>query len=478
MYALENEHIQKYQIDSTRLMECAGIAIYQKMCEFLEKSTRILIVCGHGNNGGDGFVLARLLFLQSYTIQLHFVGEYEKMGAVCKHNFEICKALEIPHGSLDEDYDVIVDAMFGIGLKKSLEGKYVQTVQRMNAMQAFVCSIDLPSGICANSGKVMQVAVQANITYALQYQKIGTTLNAGRQHANKVEVCDLFMSTTPKGVCIQTIEKEKMHAYFPKRIAHSHKNTYGKLLCIGGSQGMVGAICMAAKAALRSGCGGVCAALDDVVRPIFHMHVLEGTSIAKEDIPLYNQYTAYVIGCGMGRKDTNETLVDHVLCRYDTMVVDADALYYLDKQKHLQQSKTIVLTPHMKEFSDLIELPIEEVLQNPIEYVKQFCATYPNIVLVLKNDTTIIAQGDKMFLNQFGNNGLSVGGSGDVLAGIIAGLLCQGSGGLDAAVLGVFIHAYSADIIREQKSEFSLLPQDIIEKIGETILQIQRGYHD
>ncbi len=485
MKSADTAAITQYGIPSLLLMEHAAFAIFNQLIKRIHQNQRIHILCGTGNNGGDGFALARLLYQHNYKVSIQLVGDKQTCSNDCEVYYTICKNLEIPIEELSETHDIIVDAMFGIGLSRVIQDPYASLIKQMNTMNKKVFSIDIPSGVCADTGNILGCAVKATQTYTIQVPKVGLYLGEGRVRSGQISVCDIFIpqqciDNTKSN--IHLMAKENMYQYLPPRNATAHKGTYGKVLCIGGSETMSGAICMASLSALKSGCGLLTCAVPTCINDTFHHHVLEAMSIPLQDkdgyiheacIPQLSQiesYTCTLIGCGLGRKAYTAKVVEEILNKPILTVLDADALYFIKDRMHLIHPQAqLIITPHIKEFATLINKPVSEVMNNSLALAQEFCLTHRNIVLVLKSSTTIIAYQDQVYINTYGNNGLSVGGSGDVLAGIITGLLAQHKQPLAASILGVFLHAYSADQLLNEKSVYSLLPSDIIHMIENTL---------
>ncbi|NBK98941.1 MAG: NAD(P)H-hydrate dehydratase [Erysipelotrichia bacterium] len=486
MNKIDHDASAIYKIDSLLLMEHAGYGIYTDFIKRFDHKNKVVIVCGNGNNGGDGFVLARLLHLSNYHVAISFLGEETKLSKDAASNYAIVKALSIPFDDDYETYDIIVDCLFGTGLSRTITGKYAEVITQINHLHKIVVSVDIPSGIDCENGSIHGCAIKANLTYTMQCGKTGLYLWPGREYSNEIVIVDIFIPTALIDACeSQTylIEKDEMKALLPKRSSHSNKGSYGKLLCIGGSDGMSGAICMAAKSALNAGCGLLTCAVPSNIQEVVATNLWESMSIAlpatqghiSKDAwtllqPALSRFSCVLIGCGITRANDIQVIMKGLLDSDLPLIIDADALYalkgYLAQYAHRQN---IIITPHMKEFAYLIDESVENVVANSMAFVKQFTKQYPQYTLVLKSDTTIIAQGACCYLNTYGNNGLAVGGSGDVLAGLIAGLYAQNKDCFHAALLGVFLHAYSGDQILKEKSVYSLLPSDIIKVIADVM---------
>lgn len=491
MKSIDERAIHDCQIPSLKLMENAGIRMYQEFIQLCTKDQKIIVVCGSGNNGGDGFVLARLLAGSGYHVAVNFVGAKHSVSDDCKVNFDVYQSLHYPF-TKEFDADVIVDAIFGTGLSRSVEGNDLAVIAAVNASSAMVISIDIPSGIHATSGHCLGAAIQADYTFTLQVGKIGLYLYPGRSYSGKVIRLDIGIPQ----VCIDAIpsninliDKYEMGSLLPKREIHSNKGTYGKVLCVGGSEEMSGAISLAALSALRSGCGLVTCAVPNCIREVVACNVLESMHI-----PLFDEdghisfagvsqlaqrlspFTCILIGCGIGRSEAIQELLSMLLESDKPLIIDADALYALKPllvKKDYRGRKNIILTPHLKEFAYLVDKDIQDVIAYPIEAAMSFSETYPHMTLVLKSETTILVENGEIYLNVYGNNGLAKGGSGDVLAGMITGLYAQSEKTWDAARLGVFLHARAADMLLSQQTVYSIIPSDLFKKVDDVIKSLE-----
>lgn len=490
MNSIDHDASSIYKINSLVLMEHAGNGIYLDFIKRFHKDQKIIIVCGSGNNGGDGFVLARLLHLSGYHVAISFVGKEEKLTSDAKTNYEIVQALAILFACDYENYDVIVDCIFGTGLCRDIDGKYRDVIERINTLNAIVVSVDIPSGINSDDAHIQGCAIKASLTYTLQCGKPGLYLYPGRLYSGEVVVINIFIPDQLLAQCNSSyylIQKNEMQKLMPKRSIHSNKGSYGKVLCIGGSEGMSGAISMAAKSALNAGCGLITCAIPASISAIVANNVMESMSIVLPDVdghiassclpllaPKMNQYSCVLIGCGIGRSKDIEAVMELLLKSEVPMIVDADGLVALKPYLNLYPDRqNIIITPHLKEFATLTNQDVNEVIEHPLVCIDEFCKLYPGYTLVLKSETTMIAHQEQRYINTYGNNGLAVGGSGDVLAGLIAGLYAQKEETLTSAILGVFLHAYSADCLLVNKSVYSLLPSDIINIIADVMKELQ-----
>lgn len=494
MQLLSNQQMRKvdkgamdvYHIPGIVLMEHASFGIYQKLCGWLTKDMRIVVVCGVGNNGGDGLAIARLLQIGGYQVSYALVEDVVYSEDALS-NLRMVEALGIPKVDSIDSCDVIVDAIFGTGLDRVVEGKAKEWITKINESTAKVVSVDIPSGISSNTAEVLGIAVKADITYTIARGKIGLYVYPGSMYAGNVESIDLHV---PEALYeaydeYHLVDKEYARRHLPKREAHSHKGDYGRVLAIGGSRTMSGAITMAIQAAIHSGCGLMSAAI-----PVSILHTLQTSVLESMWIPLLDRngfvskegvssiqnitnYDVILIGCGIGR---NADVIDYVQKVMDSTVpcvIDADALVALKVLKAMYtQRKDVVLTPHLKEFADFMDVPLQEVIDHRMQYVDTFTKLYPNWTLVLKSETTIVAKDTYRYINTSGNNGLAVGGSGDVLAGIITGLLAQCKDCVQASSVGMFVHGYIADTLLESESVYSIMPSKLIANIDKVLFDL------
>ena len=483
------------------LMENASIKSFFHIKNRYENIEGALAVvfAGVGNNGGDALAIARHLYNSGANVFIYMLADQEKLNASPKINFEIIKNMGIQYKSVNntDDFneelirecDIIVDGIFGIGLSREIEGLFKKAIELINESDAFIVSVDIPSGIKADTGKIMGIAVEADLTPTFALAKPGHFLYPGREFSGEVEVVDI---TTPKYIIDEfdadfySIDKNDVIIRLKEQ--NSHKGMYGHLAVVGGSTGKSGAIIMASKAAIRAGAGLVSAVIPDTINAAFESNILEAMSFPVEsDDGMFGEKSldtivefseakdAAVFGMGLGVNEATEKLTKYMLKIGKPLLIDADGINCLAKNVELLKARKYptILTPHPKEFSRLINLPVKEIMNNRLEIIKEFAIEY-NVILVLKTaDTTVTTPEGKTFINTTGNPGLSTGGSGDVLSGIIGSFLAQGYDTVQAAVNGVFLHGLSADIAYNDGLSYeSITPSDVIEYINEAIVEI------
>lgn len=495
MQAVDGYSIEIIGIPSAVLMEKAAMAValtIKKKCNS-KKKERILVVCGTGNNGGDGIATARILNEWGLDASVLLLGKEEKATDETKRQLMIAKNTGVIIKNETElgEYTIIVDAIFGIGLSRTIEGKYYEIIEKINQSEAFVCAVDIPSGIHTDTGKVMGIAVKAHVTVTFGFQKLGMVLYPGCEYANKVIVADIGFpkkaveAVKPRCFVFEKEDKKDL----PKRQNDSNKGSYGRVLIIGGSTNMCGACYLSAKAAYRTGAGLVKIMTEETNRIILQTNLPEAVLFTynKENLIKSEQNqlkellkkeldwaTVIVIGPGLSTEKHGEILLDFVM-EYAKVpiIVDADAINLLAKKKDWEQNKeekTLILTPHLKEMSRLTGDSIDKIKEDLVSYGMKY-AKEKEICLVLKDARTVITDGTIAYVNCSGNNGMSTGGSGDVLTGIIAGLLAQQASALDACGLGTYFHGLAADREVLDGNAYSLIASDIIEGLKKEITQ-------
>lgn len=479
--------IEDIGIPSVVLMEHAA----EKTVEAMEREaidfSRILVVCGSGNNGGDGFAIARLFAQKGKEVTVIFAGKEASLTPECRIQKQIAENLGIPVvGSMTEAAcTVVVDALFGVGLSREVSGSYAELLEKLNTLPCAKVAVDIPSGICAATGKVLGCAFRADLTVSFQCEKLGTVLSPGREYAGKVIAAEIGIDTAfyeeiPE--ISYTLEKSDLPKRLPVRKADSHKGTYGKVLMITGSKGMAGAAYLSAKAAYTCGAGLVRIYTEESNRAILQQLLPEAI------ISVYEQYEpeqlqsllkwadVVCIGCGLGQNRVSESLLKGTLWGgVVPCVVDADGINLLALHPELldETRMPLILTPHMKEMSGLLDCSVAELQESRMDRLDAFTETYP-AVCALKDSRTIVAQrGRHRFVNTAGNNGMAKAGSGDVLAGVVTGLLAGGLDVYESAVLGVYLHACGGDAAQEKLGSFSILAEDLIRGIGECLKEAE-----
>lgn len=491
MKTIDAVTIEDYGIPSLVLMERAALAVALRMQRRISKQDNVLVMCTSGNNGGDGLAIARILTTWGYHAQVLLVGEFDRATEENTKQLHMVRQLGIPviNNAKISSYNVIVDALFGIGLNKDITGEVEALVTEVNNCQNVVFSVDIPSGIHAASGQILGCCIKADYTITFGYKKLGLLLYPGCQYAGEIFCEEVgFVPDAIKKAAPTAFMYDKSDLMLvPKRSARSNKGTYGKVLVIAGSPNMSGACYLSAKAAYRTGAGLVKILTTKENRMILQTSLPEAilttydtATDLHELIKELSWATAIVFGPGIGDSSTVETLLELVLREAKVPVVlDADGLNLLakrpDKETILANlSEQFVLTPHLLELSRLNLQSLEDIQKN-IFTVAQDMVKEKHFTLVLKDARTIVAREGQEYINCSGNHGMATAGSGDVLTGIIAGLIAGGMQTYEAACLGVYIHGLAGDYARESKGAYALMAEDIIDGIGEVLKNIDKN---
>ena len=489
MKAADQYTIQKLEVPSLELMEHAAQACVQVLEDEKVDLSHVCVVCGSGNNGGDGFAIARILQNNRYSVETFCVGNpehYTEETQEQMHRLQECGG-KITYGMPQEDsYSVIIDAVFGVGLSRKVEGRYRQVIEQMNRMRGTKFAVDIPSGLSATTGCILGCAFKADYTVTFQLKKIGLELSQGRTMAGRVIVPDIGISTD--SICedqeiVRTAGKDIYRKMLPDRPEDSNKGTYGRLLVIAGSKGMAGAAYLNAHAAYMTGAGLVRIYTSSDNREILQTLLPEAIITTYEEynkealLSLLTWADSVCIGSGLGMSRLSEKLLKTVI-EYVKVpcLIDADGLNLLAENKnYLNQmaERRFVITPHMKEMSRLTGTPVEELKADRIQILKDFISRY-RITCVLKDSRTLIASEEKgIRMNLTGNSAMAKAGSGDVLAGVISGWMVQGKEAEDAAELGTYIHGLSGDLAKFEKGVYSVMARDLIEYISKALMKLE-----
>ena len=477
--------IEEIGVPSMVLMERAALEVVRCMEEEQLDFRKVLVICGSGNNGGDGYAIARLLHLKGHDVTIFFAGNSQKRSEENAQQAKIAAHYEIPviTNLGTEEYSVIIDALFGTGLKREVTGHYREVLCSVNQMAGKKVAVDLPSGIHDTTGARMGIAFCADLTVAIAFPKRGLFLQEGNVCAGKILTGDIGISseTFSEGTVTFGYEKQDLFLGFPKRKKNSHKGSYGKVLMIAGSKGMSGAAYLSAKAAYAVGAGLVQIYTHEENRVILQQLLPEAIittydTFDSEQLEKLIQWADLIgIGCGLGKSDTAERVMQYTLERaLVPCVVDADGINILSKHMEWieETNALIVLTPHMKEMSRMLQCSVKELIEQRMEKLHAFVERY-KVVCVLKDARTLVAkEHQNTYLNLSGNAAMAKAGSGDVLAGVIVGILAQQCEPYTSACLGVFLHGLAGDMARDKKGAYSVLASDLVAEISSVLKNI------
>ena len=478
IHEADRQTIRMEPIASIDLMERAAKACFEWICQNYNTDKKLILLCGTGNNGGDGLALYRMLRQKKYTCTLF---EFE-LGKISSHDYNLNKSKiaeenfkELTHESLSQiqKNEVIIDAILGTGLNRPVEGSLKRIIQVLNGMPNTILSIDIPTGLFSdfNHENHPNGIVQATHTLSFQMPKLAFLLPEYGEKSGHFDLLDIgilpsYLEKVSTPYHYLTPEKAKIYFKTPKKF--DHKGSNGKLLLIAGSRGKMGAAILAARAALRSGAGKL-----SVLTPKCGIDILQNTipeaiietNHGVNSIQGYYglNYNTISIGPGMGTNSDAKKFLESVLTSSSAqMVIDADAINIIAEHPKLKEilPKNSIITPHPKEFERLVGSWKTE--QEKLKLLIQFSANH-NLICILKGAHSAIALPDgNIWFNSSGNPAMATAGSGDVLTGIIGGLLAKGYTPMEASLMGVFAHGYSADILSKSISPAFMLASDLI----------------
>lgn len=506
---LVEQHTAKFGISYKIMMENAGTACARNIRNEIEKdgmlTKRVAVVCGKGNNGGDGFVIARKLTECGYSVSVVLAMGYPT-SQEATYMYKLVLDNGIPTLWYDADKikaiqtiqsaDVIVDALFGFSFRGELDVEMRTLIKEVNNAKAVKFAVDLPSGAHCDSGSCDEACFKADFTIALSSLKPAHIIQPASACCGDIIIAGIGIPEENYNIVrngLYTYSKSEVKKLFPKRESDSHKGTFGHVLCICGSRGMPGAAVMAASAALRSGAGLVTLAFPECIYGTVSAKLTEallmplsaneeGTFSAeclKRLLSGLGKYDAVVIGCGLGINEDTKSVVRAVIENAEVPVIaDADALSIIAKDISFLANKKsdIILTPHIGEMQRLTGLEKDVILNGKARVAKAFSEHYGVYLALKSSNTAVSAPGDEcVYINNTGNTGLSKGGSGDVLAGLIGGFVVQGFAKLsDALISAVFVHGYTGDAVSERTSESGMLPTDVVNELAYTLAQFEK----
>lgn len=545
MKKVDNYTMDVLGIPSMVLMERAAFSVFLYMNEHIDQVKKILCVCGTGNNGADGIALARMLCLSGYKAEVLYIGDENKatnqwkeqknIAINCDLQIESAEDLQV---TLDKNetynsirdiikerlygYDFIVDAIFGIGLTRNVEGLYADFIESINEQRkndkVKVYALDVPSGLCADTGKVMGTAIEADMTFTFGAMKTGLLLYKGKDFAGEIVINDIgfpekaYMKGLEKSECCKTVDEADLNAMTARK-RHSNKGSYGKILIIGGSEKVYGAVYFSAMAACKLGCGLIRVITHENNRNLIYNKLPEaminvyGTDESEESIvKMIDEAVAWadviVIGPGLSKNNVAELLLKHAMrsVKYadKSIIIDADGLNIIAEKPELLEyyHRKTIITPHIGEAARLFGENTATIAGDIIKVAGSYAHEH-NINVIQKDSTTVILGiessedkcNNRVCINTSGNAGMATGGSGDILTGIVAAVL---AGGIDvtkmqeyqdafdkegekiflAASVAVYIHGLAGDMAAEEMGETSMTATDILNKIPKVLNKI------
>jgi len=514
MKSIDKKAIEGRGIPGLELMEKAGYGsalVAKKILSGEVEGKKVLIFCGGGNNGGDGFVVGRYLSQWKAEVLFYLLAKRKDLKGDAKANLKKAEELNLPiYEILDEKdlpeiikADLVVDAIFGTGFKGEISGLSEKVIELINATKVKRLSIDVPSGLNAKTGEIESLCVKADYTATMGLPKIGHFLHPGKDFSGKVEIIDIGVPgdvLERENINLNVIVQEEVSFLLPKRSGDAYKGNCGRVVLIAGSTGMTGAAALASESCLRVGAGMAILGLPRTLNDIMEIKLTEVMTKPLPDVrkkgalalrglgeisQILKWGDCLALGPGLGQHFETAELVRRLVKRTNLpTLVDADGLNALAKDSSIFEEidLPLILTPHIGELSRLIDFPLEEIEKDRIKYAIDTAKKF-NCVLVFKGAPTIVASPEgEAFVNSTGNAGMATAGSGDVLTGIIIGLLAQmlfdrrgrevDTIMLDAANCGVLIHGLAGDLAKEKKGEMGMIAGDIMEKIPEALKKL------
>ena len=460
-------------IESAELM----LRVANKVFSSRKWQGRIYIICGKGNNGGDGLALANIMLDNNIKPYVYLIEEPNTddgryyLGELKSKGYSNILCID----ECDYDCDVIVDCIFGTGFKGTPKQRYSEVIEKINESKEYKISVDIPSGLDGDNGKY-SVCVKADETITVQYAKTGLYLGDGKDMTGKLSIIDVGIGLYVDAY--KVVEDSDLSLFFPKRKQNTHKGSYGKSAIIGGCSNYLGAVKLANAGLYALRCGG---GLNTLVVPKSHVDniakaVWESTLFGMRDNDGFMVFDkdeldkaligvdCVAIGMGIGnRYDENLKIISHIVKNYAIkVIIDADGLNSLALDTSVLKGAIadVILTPHIKEMSRLCSLDVEEIASEPIAIAKAFAKEY-KVTLLLKGTSSIITDGEDVFLIVNGGAELSKGGSGDTLSGVMLGMLSQGNSALESAYSSAYLTAKVAKGLCEEYSEYGVLPSDV-----------------
>jgi hydroxyethylthiazole kinase-like uncharacterized protein yjeF len=516
MRNIDKKTIEGVGIPGLELMERAGKGVAEVAKEMLAevKNKKVAIFCGRGNNGGDGFVVGRYLSQWGADVKFFLSIKKEELKGDAKTNLEKALSLSLPVVEVLNEKEIpphieahlIVDALFGTGFDGEIAGYIKEIVERINSSGIPVLSVDIPSGLHADTGEFTGVCVKANRTVTMALPKIGHFFFPGKDVSGKVSVVDIGVPPhviEEENIILNLITEDEVKRMIPKRPGDAYKGTCGRVVLIAGSTGLTGAASLASLSSLRAGAGMAILGIPKTLNPIFEIKLTEVMTKPLPDVKkkgalalrglgeireLLKWGDCCAIGPGLGLHFETIELVRRLVSKLKMpAVIDADGLNAIAKDASiLKECKApLILTPHIGELSRLNRVPTSEIAKDRIRHASYFAKEY-NCILVFKGAPTIISEpSGQTYVNPTGNAGMATAGSGDVLTGIIVGLLAQtlmlkkGEDVkkimLDSTCAGVFIHGLTGDLAKEERGEMGMIAGDMMKKIPEALLKVVNG---
>ncbi|GAB1261693.1 NAD(P)H-hydrate dehydratase [Aurantivibrio plasticivorans] len=474
---LDRIAIEEFAVPGIVLMKRAGRAAFEQILAYWPKPEAITVFCGVGNNAGDGYIIAGLAAQQNFNVRVVTVAETDKLTGDARLAFEFAKQASVPIESFSDDtsldgFGVVVDALLGTGLNGEVRSRYQQAIELINRGQQPVLAVDIPSGLCADTGNVLGCSVVASVTVTFIGLKQGLLTGDAADYVGDVRFDslsvpgDVYKSLVPAAT---RLSYNSLSTLLPPRARVSHKGHFGHVLVVGGNHGMGGAALMAAQAAARCGAGLISVATQPEHVSAFLARqpeiMVKPTETVADLVRLLSTASVVVVGPGLGRDEWAQHFLSAVIKSPLPTVFDADGLNLIAEAPALlelaEEAKTIVLTPHPAEAARLLGVETQEINRDRFAAAAKLAANYKAAV-VLKGAGSVVATTHALSVSDYGNPGMAGGGMGDVLSGVIGALLAQHLTAFEAAQLGTVVHGLAADRAAENGGERGLLATDLL----------------
>ncbi len=498
--------ITKHDISGIQLMENAGQSVVEHLQQYYAPlyEKRILIVCGKGNNGGDGFVIARLLVESGSLITVVLLASstelkgdaainYQSLAALAEQNKNLVQIKPYSKKLLNSiaQPEIIVDAIFGTGFSGAVRNPAHDVLRWINKQNIPVVAVDIPSGINGTTGVAEAHAIKAAHTVTFAALKTGLLCNAGKELSGEIHLADIGIPNSVgyhKRFKTFLVDSNDVRSALPQRSVHAHKSSVGKIFVLAGSKGMTGAAALTCMAAMRSGAGVVVLGTPESIYPILAgkltevmVHPLTSTEQGTVGLAAWNAVKeklswadVVVVGPGLSQHPETQKLIVKIVSSYrGKLLLDADGLNACTTAILRASEAKIILTPHVGEFSRLAKIDSKEIEVHRIDAARNLAKKIKKTVVLKGVPTVTVAQSSEAFLNSTGNPGMATAGSGDVLSGIIAGLWAQGMAQVQAAYIGVFLHGCSGDLAAAKLGERSIIASDLIKYLPAAIKGIE-----
>jgi len=508
MRDLDRRTVSEGALPSILLMENAGLKVAEAVTGLDVRGRKVLVVSGRGNNGGDGFVAARHLLGSGYDPTVVLCARASEVGGDARVNLDALGPQGIEVVEAPEDAgptvearasraDIVVDALLGTGIRGGARGPAADAIEAVNRAGRPVVAVDVPSGLDSDSGAVEGPCVEADVTVTMGLPKVGLLLYPGAAYAGRVVVADICI---PRELVrrletgLELLDTELVSAWLPRRRPDAHKGVYGRVLVVAGSVGMTGAAVLASEAALRSGAGLVTLAVPRALNEVAEVKLTEvmsfplpgpegylGPEASDAILELSRRCEVVALGPGLGSDPSTKEAVRALVPRLEVpLVLDADGINALEGEPAILRSRraATVITPHPGELSRLTGVDVRDIQEDRVAAAREASAVTGAVVLLKGARSIIAGDGGKAYINPTGNEGMASGGTGDVLTGVVAGLVSQGATACRAAAAGSYVHGTAGDVAAERYGSRYASAGDVLRHLADAFQRLDRSRAD